>query len=133
MCRLPTLALWLGVLISSPIETSATPSAKFQTVLTDNGLITGHPSPKVDQVWEYLGIPYAQPPLKDLRFAAPQQYENKGPYNAIDFVSTLRAICVTSQLNDIRASEYARTRPYYLWIDGTQRLSPNCRRPIYVP
>lgn len=65
----------------------AAPSTSFKAVETSNGHITGHRSPKAQRVWEYLGIPYAQPPLGDLRFAAPKKYRSKGPYNATNFVS----------------------------------------------
>ena len=70
----------------------AVPSQIREIVKTDNGDITGHRSPKAKDVWEYLGIPYAQPPLGDLRFAAPQKYEGKGPYTAARFVS-LSSLC----------------------------------------
>lgn len=83
MYGLITLALWLCVCELL----LAAPGTRFETVQTGNGRITGHRSPKVDNVWEYLGIPYAQPPLGELRFAAPQQYQAKGPYNATSFVS----------------------------------------------
>ncbi|KAJ8115148.1 hypothetical protein OPT61_g3137 [Boeremia exigua] len=56
-----------------------------ETVKTENGFITGHRSPKASAVWEYLGIPYAEPPLGNLRFAAPQKYKAKGSYNATSF------------------------------------------------
>ena len=58
----------------------------FETVTTQNGRITGHRAPKAGDVWEYLGIPYAQPPIGDLRFAAPQEYNKTGPYKATHFV-----------------------------------------------
>ncbi len=67
---------------------TAAPGVKHSTVKTENGLITGHRSSKADAVWEYLGIPYAEPPLGNLRFAAPQKYTGKGPYNATSFVSS---------------------------------------------
>jgi cholinesterase len=67
----------------------AAPTQTCETVKTDNGAITGHRSLKVKDVWEYLGIPYAQPPLGALRFAAPQEYKGKGPYTAAEFVSLL--------------------------------------------
>jgi len=67
----------------------------FQSVDTSNGRVTGHRSVKVNDVWEYLGIPYANPPIGDLRFAAPQKYERKGPYNAGSFVSVRRNTWLT--------------------------------------
>ena len=52
------------------------------TVKTSNGAVTGH---RVGKVNEYLGIPYAQPPLGDLRFAAPQKYVGNKPYVAANY------------------------------------------------
>ncbi|RMZ70289.1 triacylglycerol lipase V precursor [Pyrenophora seminiperda CCB06] len=49
----------------------------FETVATSNGEITGHRSPMASEVWEYLGIPYAQPPLGEQRFAVPKEYTSK--------------------------------------------------------
>lgn len=61
----------------------------FETVETENGPITGHRSTEANDVWEYLGIPYAAPPLGNLRFAAPQKYKGNGSYKADHFVRTL--------------------------------------------
>ena len=44
------------------------------TVQTSSGAIVGHAARNRTRVSEYLGIPYAKPPLGDLRFAAPQDY-----------------------------------------------------------
>lgn len=40
-------------------------------VQTTSGLVKGHVGPLRPEVFEYLGVPYASPPLGDLRFAAP--------------------------------------------------------------
>ena len=77
------IALWLSASTLSVAVLFPT----FETVNTENGRITGHRAPKAKDVWEYLGIPYAQPPLGQLRFAAPQKYQGKGPYRAAEFVS----------------------------------------------
>ncbi|XHF99271.1 hypothetical protein AWENTII_002776 [Aspergillus wentii] len=42
-----------------------------QQALTSNGEITGHYASKSPAVLEWLGIPYAQPPVGKLRFAPP--------------------------------------------------------------
>ncbi|KAG9662453.1 cholinesterase, partial [Aureobasidium melanogenum] len=52
---------------------------------TASGLIIGHASRNRSQVSEYLGIPYAQPPLGRLRFAAPRKYNSANILNASSF------------------------------------------------
>ncbi|KAI9788904.1 MAG: hypothetical protein M1816_006469 [Peltula sp. TS41687] len=44
------------------------------TVDTANGPVVGHRAVNRSQVTEYLGIPYAKPPVGSLRFEAPQKY-----------------------------------------------------------
>ena len=56
------------------------------TVQTSSGSITGHAALNRSEVSEYLGIPYAKPPLGDLRFAAPQSYSSSKPFDAASYV-----------------------------------------------
>jgi hypothetical protein len=88
------LGRWLCAALAFTVATTATPSGcsngrtkKFLTVDTTNGPITGHVAPDASSecVIEYLGIPYAKPPLSDLRFAAPQPIDVKSPYTAASF------------------------------------------------
>ena len=60
---------------------------RFLTVKTTNGPITGHIAPGTSSscVVEYLGIPYAKPPVGDLRFAAPQPLDVQSPYTAANY------------------------------------------------
>ncbi|KAM5477091.1 hypothetical protein MauCBS54593_000362 [Microsporum audouinii] len=56
------------------------------TVNTTNGLITGHRARAASGVKEFLGIPYAQPPVDKLRFMPPRRYVGDKPYVASAFV-----------------------------------------------
>lgn len=56
-------------------------------VKTVNGLVVGHRASHRSEVSEFLGIPYAKPPVDLLRFAAPQKYTTKGRFVASKFVS----------------------------------------------
>jgi cholinesterase len=48
-----------------------------QTVDTTSGHIIGQPSAWKSSVSEYLGVPFAQPPVADLRWEAPQPFKGK--------------------------------------------------------
>lgn len=55
---------------------------------TTSGLVSGHASSNASaQVSEYLGIPYAQPPVGNLRFAPPVAYAGSSDINGTNFVS----------------------------------------------
>jgi cholinesterase len=65
-----------------------------ESIETTSGLVSGHdaPWPKNGGVSEYLGIPYAEPPLGQLRFAAPQTYKPKGAISGANFVCNVLTI-----------------------------------------
>ena len=76
----------LGYSVISPIGNN-------HRVQTSSGLIVGHPAPNRTQVAEFLGIPFAQPPGGDLRFASPQAFRApKKVIQASKFVSHLSHI-----------------------------------------
>lgn len=58
-----------------------------QAVDTSSGRVSGHAAKNASQVSEYLGIPYGQAPVGDLRFAAPKKFEGNAPLNGSSFVS----------------------------------------------
>ena len=56
---------------------------------TSNGFILGGPPQNAEGVMMYLGIVYAQPPVGDLKFAAPKELEvgdTRGVFTASDYV-----------------------------------------------
>ncbi|KAF2230290.1 alpha/beta-hydrolase [Viridothelium virens] len=56
-----------------------------QPVKTTSGTVIGKVATYRDQVSEYLGIPFAQPPVGALRFAAPRPFLGSGFINATKF------------------------------------------------
>ncbi|CZR57922.1 related to acetylcholinesterase precursor [Phialocephala subalpina] len=56
-----------------------------QTVQTSSGPVNGHPAGTAKQVSEYLGIPYALPPVGNLRWEPPQKYNGSSTINGTNF------------------------------------------------
>ncbi|KAF2404882.1 carboxylesterase [Trichodelitschia bisporula] len=80
-------ALLAGLLTFAPLALAApqAPASAFRPggpVVTTSGHIVGQASSWQPSVSEYLGIPFAQPPVGPLRFAAPKPFNNKGHISA---------------------------------------------------
>ncbi|KAK2047647.1 carboxylesterase [Colletotrichum somersetense] len=56
-----------------------------QPVTTTSGRVDGHAASGAEEVSEYLGIPYAQPPVGALRFQPPATYNSCSPINGSAF------------------------------------------------
>ncbi|KAL2132975.1 hypothetical protein VTI74DRAFT_3045 [Chaetomium olivicolor] len=75
MKRSPLISLVLAIIPLA--STSACRPPKWsvgQTVQTTSGPVDGHAASVATEVSEYLGIPYAQPPVGKLRFLPPVRY-----------------------------------------------------------
>lgn len=59
-----------------------------QPVRTTSGLIHGHAALNKTEVSVYLGIPYALPPVGDLRWEAPKEYTGNASLSGSSFVSS---------------------------------------------
>ncbi len=71
-----------------------------QTVQTSSGPVTGHPATVEKDVSAYLGIPYAVPPVGNLRFMPPVRYNGSTAINGSSIVSslTLSDLCQYAQI-----------------------------------
>jgi len=63
-----------------------------KTIHTSSGPVQGHSASGVSDVIEFLGIPYAQPPIGNLRFASPQTYRSNGSAFGARFVGQVVAL-----------------------------------------
>lgn len=73
-----------------------------QIVKTSSGPIAGHAAAGYPEVSEYLGIPFGQPPIGDLRFAAPVKYASASLTNASSYVCSPSSFFVL-EIDSIRA------------------------------
>ncbi|KAF7955202.1 uncharacterized protein EAE97_000461 [Botrytis byssoidea] len=109
----------LSILSISAIPVSANASALLesrqsnwtvgQTVQTSSGPVNGHPSLNNSQVSEYLGIPFAKPPIGDLRFAAPVAYNGTTTINGTNFGYTCPAQTSTYNATVVAQSDITST------------------------
>ncbi|CZS94958.1 related to acetylcholinesterase precursor [Rhynchosporium agropyri] len=76
----------LGIALSAASIAQAAGSWTVgQVVSTSSGSVKGHAAPVAVEVSEYLGIPFAQPPVGELRWTAPKAYEGTGDINGTNF------------------------------------------------
>lgn len=79
--------LFLVALVAASPVNQRSNFAIGQTLTTSSGVVTGHAAKNRTEVSEYLGIPFAKPPVGDLRWKAPVKYLGDAPINASKFVS----------------------------------------------
>ena len=83
-----TLTLLLGLSVAtghcSPTRPHGHPSGDELSVQTTSGLVHGKIDASNPDVRQFLGIPFAQPPLDELRFAPPQPLPDSAASNSID-------------------------------------------------
>jgi cholinesterase len=70
-------------------------------VKTTSGNIKGQGSQK-PEVSQYLGIPYAKPPVGPLRFAAPQRYSGSGDVDGTKWGNDFPSSARTAMVNNLR-------------------------------
>jgi hypothetical protein len=87
-----------------------------QIVQTSSGPVSGHPATNDSQVSEYLGIPYGQAPIGDLRFAAPVKFIGNTSLNGTSFVSLHinGHIFLLMRLHRASLVQFNRARALYL-------------------
>lgn len=74
-------------IVCSWIISVTTASRVGRAVKTTSGVVIGHAARNRSQVSEYLGIPYAQAPVANLRFEPPLAYSSATVFNASEYVS----------------------------------------------
>jgi hypothetical protein len=73
-----------------------------QVVETSSGPVAGHAAAGYTEVSEYLGIPFGQAPVRNLRFAAPVKYTSTSLTNASTYVCFPALLLDVLEINKIR-------------------------------
>lgn len=68
-----------------------------QTIQTSSGPVEGHAATSKPDVSTYLGIPYAVPPVGNLRFMPPVRYHGNATIDGGSIVGSINQL----ELNDI--------------------------------
>jgi carboxylesterase type B len=66
-------------------------TATSPVINTSSGCVVGHSAHQEPGVTEYLGIPYAKPPLGELRFTPPQKLTSTAIIAGHEFVSAFHS------------------------------------------
>jgi hypothetical protein len=96
-----TVALILGTV-------SATRNVGSTIKISNGAIIIGHHSTRNARVAEYLGIPYAAPPVGGLRFMPPKKFVSNGTIHADRYVGT-------SMMNAEISLTFTSRRSYILY------------------
>jgi hypothetical protein len=87
MKQFPSVALALAAIpFAAPSACRPPRWTVGQTVQTTSGPVEGHAASVASGVSEYLGIPYAQPPVGSLRFQPPVRYNGTTKIDGKHFV-----------------------------------------------
>ena len=77
-------SLW--ILFSTPLLAECyVQSPEWVNVNTTSGVVQGHITDSRPDVVEYLGIPYAKPPIDDLCFAPPERFHGTDVINGTGY------------------------------------------------
>jgi hypothetical protein len=91
-----------------------------QTVNTTSGSVAGHAALNQTGVSEYLGIPFAQPPVADLRFEAPVKYTGNTALSGLSYVgctgtNLILPLIATFRDRLVRLRAQPASSPQRLW------------------
>lgn len=82
-------AITISLANAAPLSCDQSDFTVGQVIETSSGPVAGHAATGYSEVSEYLGIPFAQPPVGDLRWAAPVKYTGSSLNNGSTYVCLL--------------------------------------------
>lgn len=126
------LSSLLLFLVHGTVSTLASPAGSLYggspMVTVKNGTIKGKYSPEYDQDF-FLGVPFAQPPVGDLRFTIPQSANTSwdGVYDATKYSSAVRKL-LEILMFDLALTNFTvcwlrcKIHTFHLWLEANGSL-----------
>jgi para-nitrobenzyl esterase len=99
-------------------------------VRTDSGTVAGRVLPSAVKAW--LGIPYAKPPVRELRWKEPQRVSWQGVYNADRKMSACIQVLRPHNINHYFGEEPTSEDCLYMNIWAPSGAKPGSRLPVIV-
>lgn len=134
---------WLATIVGASALFTAAATSAAPTVVTDKGVVVGvRMSGTSSSVNAFLGIPYAAPPVGNLRFRAPQQHASwSAPIQATQFapactqVDPLSGQVVGSEdclyVNVYAPAGFGAVRPVMVFLPGGGFVQGSASFPFY--
>ncbi|KAH8702209.1 Alpha/Beta hydrolase protein [Talaromyces proteolyticus] len=100
---IPSRSLSLALCVASLVDAVNFEPGNWtigQVVQTSSGSVFGHPASVYQEVSEYLGIPYAVPPVGNLRWTTPQMFSGTDPINGTDYGFSCPAVIQPTDLSN---------------------------------
>lgn len=117
----------LGVSVSAADSAGGTgPGRATPVVRTDSGLVRGETADRADR---FLGLPYAAPPLRELRFAAPAA---PASWKGVRQADRQSPACLQFQPSGIREEQAVSEDCLYLDLYRPSGTRPGARLPVMV-
>lgn len=94
----------LPILVAALGYAGTVSAATAAPVNTSSGIVEGRVASDTAGVSEYLGIPYAQPPVGNLRWAPPERFSGSSTINATSFGNTCPASPSITSASQIKST-----------------------------
>jgi para-nitrobenzyl esterase len=118
------LILLVTILVGGAATSAAQPDRAAPTIRTADGVVRGVSADGADH---FLGLPYAAPPLKDLRFRAPRP---TAPWNGVRDASRQAPACLQFQPGGVRESQALSEDCLYLDLYRPTETRATNRLPV---
>ena len=120
----------LMALVAAPLLWAQTVETPVRPIQTSGGLLAGKVLPSGVKAW--LGVPFARPPVQDLRWQPPQPINWKGVWNADRKMPECIQVLRPHNINHYFGEEATSEDCLYLNIWAPGNSNPDSKLPVVV-